>query len=272
MASITGGIQQLAQDNPKLYYGACIGYVALTPIVAIARSALIAYQYFTLPSQALFDKAKNDNRISALTAYRDLEGAKDFLKGQAIRAVIELFSWFAGAFVLLLRDLAYRIYHPDEEGSESPAAVVHRLNEALYREVEPDQFVTLFYGLLNLQDGTFNYVNAGHPPPFICNPATHTCRQLAETNLILGALPVFKYIEGQESVDRGETLVLFTDGVIETRNHKGQVFGEEGLAKVLVNIIDSGADQARSVFEACREFGGGEITDDFACVMIKRLR
>lgn len=171
----------------------------------------------------------------------------------------------------LLRDLAYRIYRPDEEGSEFPAAVVRRLNETLYREVTPDQFVTLFYGLLNLRDATLSYANAGHPPPFVCSRTTHICRQLEGTNLILGAIPDFEYIDGRTIINQDETLVLFTDGVLETRNHLGQAFGEEGLAEALANIVEGGEHQARLVFEACRKFGGGEITDDFACVMIKRV-
>jgi sigma-B regulation protein RsbU (phosphoserine phosphatase) len=122
---------------------------------------------------------------------------------------------------------------------------VQKLNSVLAAVGKSHEFVTLFYAELE-DNGNFFYVNAGHPPPiFFGNQSVH---ELTRGGLILGPYPSAKYERGFVFFEKGNTLVMYTDGVTEATNTVGEEFGTERLidlvqknreatSKELVDII-----------------------------------
>lgn len=128
---------------------------------------------------------------------------------------------------------------------------VERLNNIIHQSTLTSRFVSLFYGELEL-DGTFIYVNAGHPPPYHV-AASGIARPLTEGGAVLGPLAEATYDRGFVRLEPGDLLVLYTDGITEARgrNPKGQI-EEYGVSRLLEQVNRHRAKGAREIVEALR--------------------
>ena len=108
----------------------------------------------------------------------------------------------------------------------SPAFILRKTNELLLRSSGDEQFVTAFLLIVDLRTGEASYASAGHPAPVIAGRSS--CAVIdAPFGLPLGTLP-YDYAIGRMALGAGETLVLYTDGVVEARRD-GELFGERRL-------------------------------------------
>ena len=133
-----------------------------------------------------------------------------------------------------------------------------------------DVLLTAFFGVLSPRDGRFTYCSAGHPPPFIVNSAgrvepTHT------TSPLIGLSTDLRYENKWSELALGDKLVLYTDGVIESRNGP-EFFGEERLSR-LVGDVGGRSPEAitTALLEAVGEFSNGRLIDDIALLCVERL-
>jgi len=125
----------------------------------------------------------------------------------------------------------------------------------------------MFVGLLDLASGELLFSNAGHEPPvFISGGARLT---LPSTGAALGLFEDADYEEERTLLGPGSTLLLYTDGISESR--RGQEFlGVEGIAKELLACGELGSeDLARCVHRAAIDFAGGELKDDAAILAVR---
>jgi sigma-B regulation protein RsbU (phosphoserine phosphatase) len=105
-------------------------------------------------------------------------------------------------------------------------------NNLLCKESVSCMFVTVFYGILNTQTGVIDYVNAGHNPPFILS--ANGIRKVEMTNgLALGVLDDFKFQSKKIQMEKGDQLLLYTDGVVEAINLKELAYSEERFKNLL---------------------------------------
>jgi len=94
---------------------------------------------------------------------------------------------------------------------------------------------------------------------------------LAASGLALGIDAGQAYDETRTPIEPGASVVLYTDGVVEARRN-GELYGTARLDAVLARERDRSAEElARAVVEDCRAFGGGDLVDDCAVVVVKRL-
>ena len=115
----------------------------------------------------------------------------------------------------------------------SPASIMTRVNDELSDRNESCTFVTVFFGILNLETGEFRYTNAGHNPPFIRH-ANGTITRLDERHgPIIGAMPELQYTEGKRVLDCSDVLLVYTDGVTEAMNSKYDLYSEQRLAELV---------------------------------------
>lgn len=114
---------------------------------------------------------------------------------------------------------------------DSVSETVAAINEALYKEVGDDKYITLFYGILNKK--TLTYVNAGHCPPLLYDPENNTFTELNEGGPILGFLDDITYKQGSCTLRPGLVLVLYTDGITEAEDADGNHFGEARLKEAI---------------------------------------
>ncbi|HEX9636526.1 MAG TPA: PP2C family protein-serine/threonine phosphatase [Acidobacteriota bacterium] len=146
---------------------------------------------------------------------------------------------------------------------------IEKLNRVIHTSRLATRFISLFYGELE-RNGNFIYCNAGHNPPLLLHKGRF--RELTQGGLILGPNPDAEYERGFVSVEPGDVLLLYTDGVIETLNAAGREFGLERLRQlVLAHQEGSAYDLVQRLFEELESFQGGRrALDDRTAVAIKR--
>jgi phosphoserine phosphatase RsbU/P len=122
-------------------------------------------------------------------------------------------------------------------GELSPAAVLRRVNRALQPDMPPGMYITLFYGILNLDTLSLRFCRAGHEPALLLRAEGGPPGLLADGGLALGLAPdeLFEGAldEGRVVLAPGDLLALYTDGINEACNASGEEFGRERLADTL---------------------------------------
>ncbi len=150
----------------------------------------------------------------------------------------------------------------------SPKELVEKANRVMWRNTTEAKFITLFYGLLNVDGKTLRYTNAGHNAPILTRNDGAQVR-LEQGGLILGAFPESAYEQGEIQLRPGDRLVLYTDGVTEAANGEGEEFGEERLAEAARGDFQLSAEALRRLLlERVTEFCGGEFEDDATLLVV----
>jgi sigma-B regulation protein RsbU (phosphoserine phosphatase) len=144
--------------------------------------------------------------------------------------------------------------------------VVSKLNRVIHRSNLTSRFVSLFYGELEA-NGNLTYVNAGHQPPLLFLEGR--VLELAVGGTVIGPMPEASFKRGFAHVDRGGTLVLCTDGLVERANATGEQFGVERLkAAVLEGPRASAPELVERLFSAAFDFGGRAPWEDDATAVV----
>ncbi len=150
---------------------------------------------------------------------------------------------------------------------------IERMNSIIHQSTLTSRFVSMFYGELEL-NGVFIYVNAGHPPPFHL-ARDGAVRFLEEGGPVLGPLAHASYARGFVTMKPGDTLVFYTDGIVEARgrNEEGRL-EEYGVQRLLRTAQDNRGRAAEAtvdaIFESVREFSGGAPAEDDRTAMVVR--
>ena len=114
------------------------------------------------------------------------------------------------------------------------ADVVREANDALCEGNAASMFVTAWVGTLDLATGAVTYVNAGHNPPVrLRAPDGSAAYVRSRPGLVLGAMPGAKYRAETLALEPGDAIYLYTDGVTEQADPRGELFGEERLRAFL---------------------------------------
>jgi serine phosphatase RsbU (regulator of sigma subunit)/predicted ester cyclase len=108
--------------------------------------------------------------------------------------------------------------------SSSPGEVLVRVNEALLARIPTNMFVTCFYAILDPNSGTLRYANAGHDPPHVRRSDDNT-EELRARGMPLGLMPGMEYEEEVASLREGESVLFYSDGLVEAHDPEGQMFG-----------------------------------------------
>jgi phosphoserine phosphatase RsbU/P len=148
----------------------------------------------------------------------------------------------------------------------TPAQVAADLNASLCRNRGISRVVTFFAAFLDVTTGELVYCNAGHNPPLVLRGDGRVDR-LKDGGLILGALPESHYGNGRVTLDAGDRLVLFTDGVTESHDAAGDEFGEERLAAAAAPLRCLPAEGVvERLFAEATTFNAGVFHDDATIV------
>lgn len=148
---------------------------------------------------------------------------------------------------------------------------VERLNQIIHKSTLTSRFVSMFYGELE-PNGVFIYVNAGHPPPFYLS-ATGEVRHLEEGGAVLGPVMDATYERGFVRLSPGDTVVLYTDGMIEATPAENESAGEFGVER-LIEIARAlrgrpSREIAEAMMKAVEEYrGDGASQDDRTVVVV----
>ena len=150
-------------------------------------------------------------------------------------------------------------------GLRAPKDVVSSLNSESGMLFESDLFATLIYGILDLTSGIFSFSCAGHPRPIRVR-AGHAQEVKGDSGPPLGVDPAFKFRQSRTRLRPGDLLVLYTDGVTESRSPRGAFFGEERLLSFLAKT-SSQENMAAKVGSELRRFRRGRLALDDVSVL-----
>ena len=135
---------------------------------------------------------------------------------------------------------------------------------------EANMFATAFLAIADPATGALDYVNAGHDPALL---ATRDGRvsELKGTGPALGLLPELGFASGSVVLDPGDTVVIYTDGIVEARNRHGGIFGVERLVLALEDPAASAADVTRRLLDDLQAFADGtDQADDVTILVVRR--
>lgn len=154
-------------------------------------------------------------------------------------------------------------------------SVIKKINNLVYKVFPYERFVTLFYLEIYADDrGLCMYVNAGHNAPFHLKYASDEIELLNSTGAVLGPSPDQEYKIDSFYFNKYDTLVLYTDGIVEATNGKFEFFGEERLKQELLNNKHFPARTiAANIMENVQKYSAkGKYSDDKTLVVIKRIK
>jgi serine phosphatase RsbU (regulator of sigma subunit)/anti-sigma regulatory factor (Ser/Thr protein kinase) len=112
-----------------------------------------------------------------------------------------------------------------------PGAVLQRTNDVLYPQIPPKMFVTCFYALLDPVTGYLRFANAGHDVPYRYTKSGVV--ELRARGMPLGLMPGMAYEEMETTLDPGEHLLLYSDGLVEAHDSQYEMFGFPRLRQLM---------------------------------------
>jgi phosphoserine phosphatase RsbU/P len=152
---------------------------------------------------------------------------------------------------------------------QSAKDCIERSNHLLVNCTAPDRFMTCFYGILDHHNHTLTYCNAGHDPPMLLKDRL---LYLHADNLILGTFAGVDYTEQTIPIDPGDMLVMYSDGVTESKNENDEEFGSERLSEIIINHRSQTAEAILETIlkSVCCYSDGCPQADDITVVVVKR--
>ena len=174
----------------------------------------------------------------------------------------------AAIFMAVSRTLIKATGLQDKPTNECMSTV----NDILCDESVGSMFVTVFYGIYDLQTGQITFTNAGHNPPYILKADGQVEVVKSPCNLVLGAVPDMPFSCDTLELVPGDTLFMYTDGVTEAENKNHDQFGESRLEEALAEC--KGTDSKHivdTVNTKVKEFiNGAAQSDDITQLVIRR--
>jgi len=146
--------------------------------------------------------------------------------------------------------------------------ILAKVNRLIWESVEPERCVTACYGVLDTKAGVLTYSNAGHIYPLLISQGG--VRSLTKGGMLLGAIREVAYEEERIHLRSGDLLLLFTDGLTEPENERGEPFGENRIADIARSLLDLPcAEIVSRLHEEILKFTHGMLTDDFTMLAVK---
>jgi len=185
----------------------------------------------------------------------------------------------AALFMTLVRTLVRATI----QDLDSPTDVLGRVNKIIVPEAPQGMFVTLTYAVLCLESGELQYANAGHNPPLVLRCKTRTMERLLKGGMAMGVMADSRVETRSITLDPGDYLIMYTDGVTEAFSPGGDIYGEKRLYQTLEHAARWALDEkdqgnvsaleiVDAIDESVNEFIGDELpSDDLTLMVVKRL-
>ncbi len=154
----------------------------------------------------------------------------------------------------------------------TPADCLRHSNTLLHQNTDAEKFATCFYGILDVTEHCLCYANAGHERPVYLSRAGGM-KTLDTGGLLLGVIPGATFPEDRVTVDSGDVLVLYSDGITEAVDAEDREFGVDRLREVVQRHPDATADELldRIMAAVDAHAGAGPPSDDRTLVVVRRL-
>jgi sigma-B regulation protein RsbU (phosphoserine phosphatase) len=181
-----------------------------------------------------------------------------------------------GVPAALLMARAMTLLRTRAQGSEPPEGILARVNEDLLEGNEDCMFATVFLALVDLETGETTYASGGHNPP-ILRPAGEAAGYLeGPGGPALGLVPGGQFTAHRRRLSPGDALILYTDGITESRNPAGEMFGEERLLAAAgrngTGLPEGPRIKLDRLRGAVREYADGILPEDDLTLLVLQYR
>jgi serine phosphatase RsbU (regulator of sigma subunit) len=159
---------------------------------------------------------------------------------------------------------------------DSPGEVLKRVNDVIVRDIPPNMFITCLYAILNLKSGLLRYANAGHDLPYRRRRRRSSeaggAEELRATGMPLGLLPGMSYEEKEIVLDRGDSVLFYSDGLVEAHDPERKMFGFPRLQGLVGAHRSDGPAMVNFLLSELARFTGEEWEqeDDITLVTLDR--
>lgn len=154
------------------------------------------------------------------------------------------------------------------------SSLMTRINKLVHKTFSEEQFVSMFYlELTDNQKGLALYSNAGHNSPIVYHLQKDEFETLESTGQILGPFPNQQYRVENTNLEKGDLIVMYTDGISEARSTGGGVYGEQRIGQKLKELHKSSPKQiCENFLDDVNAFSSGtDYSDDQTIVVVKRI-
>jgi sigma-B regulation protein RsbU (phosphoserine phosphatase) len=156
--------------------------------------------------------------------------------------------------------------------SKSTASIVSRINNELVKNNEKCMFTTLFVGIFHIETGSLLFSNCGHCYPFLVNDNMSISEVKELNGPAVGIMEGFSYSEQEISLTSNQTLLVYSDGVTESRNKAEDLYSELALKKLIKSAGHSSNPESliHTVYNSVSDFEKGtEQSDDITILALK---
>jgi sigma-B regulation protein RsbU (phosphoserine phosphatase) len=150
----------------------------------------------------------------------------------------------------------------------SPASINNSVNRLLCRNMAAGRFATFCYARIETASRRIVYSNAGHNPPLLVR-ADGSVEKLGDGGMVLGVFPDNQYDQSELTLNGGDRLLFYTDGITEARSPDGEEYGEDRLAEAAVAVRTGSAEAVKdSVLADVNKFTDGKFEDDATLIVV----
>ncbi len=174
---------------------------------------------------------------------------------------------FPAALICAMLKVFFSLYGKDVL---SPQLVFELLNEEFYDYLKTGEYFTSFYGIYFAKEKKFVYTNANHPAPLLLRVKTGEIVPLNTEGFFVGVQKKCDFEEKEVSLDKGDRILFYTDGVVEAKNSEGKGFGEERLKEMYREGTGTDITELISnINEAVFDFARSNINDDIIIAIME---
>src|SRR5215212_8740628 len=155
---------------------------------------------------------------------------------------------------------------------DSPGEVLKRVNDVIVQDIPPNMFITCLYAILDPATGVLSYANAGHDLPYRRKASAGGAEELRATGMPLGLLPGMEYEEKEIVLDRGDSVLFYSDGLVEAHDPEREMFGFPRLQGLGAGHHSGGSEMVKFLLSELARFTGDdwEQEDDITLVTLER--
>ncbi|MGM0924381.1 MAG: PP2C family protein-serine/threonine phosphatase [Bacillota bacterium] len=157
------------------------------------------------------------------------------------------------------------------ESRKSPSRVLENLNRVVEHNVDPSMFITMFYGMYDTDTHEFVYGSAGHEPGFYYSAKEDRFHDMNTKGLVLGIDQSIKYKQYSRVVEKGDMIVLLSDGVTESKTNEEEFIEREFITDLIKKYSDLNAQGiVDNIYKDFLQMQDFELRDDFTLIILKR--
>jgi serine phosphatase RsbU (regulator of sigma subunit) len=155
---------------------------------------------------------------------------------------------------------------------DSPGEVLKRVNEVIVQDIPPNMFITCLYAILDPVTGLLRYANAGHDLPYRRKASAGGAEELRATGMPLGLLPGMEYEEKEIVLESGDSVLFYSDGLVEAHDPRREMFGFPRLQGLVAGHRTGGEAMVTFLLSELARFTGDEWEqeDDITLVTLER--